>query len=189
MTRTLVVVAAATTVAAWACAAKAADNAPAAAPVSPPSDRPGFSAGALLGFETSGFGFGIGARAGYTLGIHLYLGGEIGYNFGSGGDHVFSLAPEIGYDFGLPIGAPILIRPYIGLGFALVSEGASIQTNNAITLTLPGGTSGAFLVSPGVLGLYDVLPNVFVGADLRVPIYSSGGSASFEGLLTAGYRM
>jgi hypothetical protein len=187
MTRTLVVVAAATTLAFWACAAKAADNAP--APASLASDRPGFSAGALLGFETSGFGFGIGARAGYTLGIHLYLGGDIGYNFGSGGDHVFSLAPEIGYDFGLPIGAPILIRPYVGVGFALVSEGTSTQTNNGITLTIAGGTSGAFLVSPGVLGLYDVLPNFFVGADLRVPIYSAGGSASFEGLLTAGYRM
>jgi hypothetical protein len=202
MTRRLVVVVAgATSAAAWASFAVA-ESAPAAtaapssqatpapaADSSPRADRPGFSVGALVGVETSGFGFGIGARAGYSLPFHLYLGGEIGYNFGSSGTHVFSLAPEVGYDFALPISVPILIRPYLGIGFSVVSIGGGSQTNNGVTLTVPGATAGAFLFSPGVLGSYDIAPNVFVGVDLRVPIYSAGSSASFAGFLTGGYRM
>jgi|HubBroStandDraft_2_1064218.scaffolds.fasta_scaffold586641_1 hypothetical protein len=202
MTRRLVVVAlGAASAAAWASGASAgtapATSAAPATQVAPvqavgPSqaaDRPGFSVAGLVGVETSGFGFGIGARAGYALPFHLYLGGAIGYNFGAGGTHVFSLAPEAGYDFALPIAAPILIRPYLGLGFSVVSIGGGSETNNGVTLTVPGGTAGAFLFSPGVLGLYDVAQNVFVGVDLRVPIYSAGSSASFAGFLTGGYRM
>jgi hypothetical protein len=183
MTPRLVALAGATAIAVWSSGANA-QNVGGEAP-----DRPGFSVGGLVGIETSGFGFGIGARAGYTLPFHLYLGGNIGYNFGSGGDHVFSVAPEVGYDIALWFRPPILLRPYLDVGFALVSEGATTQTNNNVTISVPGGTSGAFLFSPGVLGLYDIVPNVFVGVDLRVPIYSAGSSVGFAGFLTAGYRM
>lgn len=152
---------------------------PPAAEASPDEapNRPGFSAGALVGISSTGFGFGLGARAGYTLPFHLYLGGDIEDFFG-GSLQLFSVGPEVGYDLALPAGGlPFLLRPYVGFGLAHVSE---------------LGVSDAFLLSvyPGVEFLYDVVPHVFVGLDVRVPFFTTGqATAIFSGFVTAGYKM
>jgi hypothetical protein len=149
---------------------------PVAPPSEPPADRPGFSAGAIMGLGSTGLGFGIGARAGYTLPLHLYLGAGLDY-FLSGSLNLFSIAPEVGYDIALPAGGlPFLLRPYVGFGYANINE--------------LGAVGGAFVVYPGFEFLYDVIPNLFVGVDVRVPIVTAGGAtAAFNGFLTAGYKM
>jgi hypothetical protein len=140
------------------------------------ADRPGFSLAAFIGFESGGFGFSLGARAGYTFRApHLYVGGEFDYGAGSGGIHVFNIRPEVGYDIALPISVPILIRPYLGLGVGVVSDGPV--------------SVAAFVFAPGVEAFYDITPNVFLGLDLRVPVYTAGGStATFAAYLTGGYK-
>jgi hypothetical protein len=148
---------------------------PVVPPSEPPADRPGFSAGAILGLGSTELGFGLGLRAGYTLPFHLYLGAGLDYFFGS--LNLFSIAPEVGYDLALPAGGlPFLLRPYVGVGYANINE--------------LGAVGGAFVVYPGFEFLYDVIPNLFVGVDIRVPILTAGGAtAVFNGFLTAGYKM
>lgn len=147
----------------------------AVASTDPAPDRPGFSAGALTGIGASGFGFGLGARAGYTLPFHLYLGAGLDYFFGS--TQLFTIGPEVGYDLALPVGLPFLLRPYVGFGLAHTSE---------------LGVSDVFLFSPypGVEFLYQIIPHFFAGLDIRVPFFTTGqATASFNAFLTAGYKM
>jgi hypothetical protein len=146
------------------------------------ADRPGFSIAGLVGFDAgSGYsGFAVGARGGYTFPFHLYLGGDLSfYIFGGGA--IISVAPEVGYDFALPVGVPILVRPYVGVGLVDVTA---------------GGLGAAFEIYPGAELVYDITRNLFVGGDLRVPILfvngqaiGSGGTAAvFNLFATIGYK-
>ncbi len=136
-------------------------------------DRAGFSAGALVGLAST-FGFGFGVRAGYTLPFRLYLGAAFAY-FLDGTDSMFSIGPEVGFDIALPGGLPLMLRPYVGLGYTHVDE--LIE-------------SGAFVAYPGVEFLYEFVPHVFAGIDIRVPFVTVGQeTAVFNALLTAGYKM
>jgi hypothetical protein len=153
--------------------------APAVVPIEvEPPDRPGFSAAGLIGLSSDGFGFGLGARAGYTLPFHLYLGGVIADYFG-GGNSVFVVGPEVGYDLALPAGGlPFLLRPYVGFGYAGLGGSTLI------------GAGHVFTVFPGAEILYAFVPNFFAGIDFRVPIFTGGeATAIFIGSLTAGYKM
>jgi hypothetical protein len=162
--------------------------------------RPGWSVEALLGFGfNSIYGFGIGARAGYTFPQKIYLGGEIGYYFGGSDAGVsfatYNIGPEVGYDIALA-GPPILIRPYVGLGYEGVSvsaavEGAPIICGNG---TCSGGLStGGFALWGGAVGTYSFTPNWYAGADARLilPTFGDSYSGSYIALTlaaTGGYR-
>jgi hypothetical protein len=146
------------------------------------ADRPGFSVAGLIGFDAgSGYsGFAIGARGGYTFPFHLYLGGDLTF-FIFGGGAIVSIAPEVGYDFALPVGVPLLLRPYVGVGLVDVTAGS---------------LGAAFEIYPGAEIIYDITPNLFVGGDLRVPILfvsgngiGVGGTAAVFNLFgTLGYK-
>jgi hypothetical protein len=140
--------------------------------------RAGWSIEALLGFGfNSVYGFGLGVRAGYTLPQHIYIGGEFGYFFG-GGDAVYNyatynLGPEIGYDIGLAA-APILIRPYVGLGYDGVSvSGIACQ---AACAKSPGG----FALWGGAMSTYNFTRNWSAGVDLRliIPVFTNTADAN-----------
>jgi hypothetical protein len=165
--------------------------------VSDEANRPGFSVAGLLGFEVlgNGFGaaFGFGARAGYTLPMHLYVGGDLGYTVGPVG--FFHLQGEVGYELGVASVPALLIRPYAGVGFAYASVGGGggCQTIAGTTVCVNGGGGGgaaAFLFSPGTVVAYDVTPNFFVGGDVRIPILAGSGvtTVGFGILGTGGYK-
>jgi hypothetical protein len=153
------------------------------------ADRAGFSAAALLGFGVVGSGYGasfnLGARAGYTLPMHLYLGAELGYAVASVG--IFQVQGEVGYDIGFP-GAPgLVIRPYVGLGFA---DAFLPNPFPNCMVACPSTNDSAFLLSPGSVLTYNVTPNLFVGGDVRIPIYIGGGSTvGFDVLATVGFKL
>jgi hypothetical protein len=166
------------------------------------ADRPGFSVAGLAGLEFAGSGVGalfdFGARAGYTLPMHLYIGGDLGYALaGFGG--IFHLQAEVGYALGIRSVPQLLIRPYGGIGFALFHAGGAGGGNECVTVDGMqicsnvsgggGGNAGGFLFSPGTVVAYSVTPNFFVGGDVRIPIYAASGytTAGFDLLGTAGY--
>jgi ABC-type transport system substrate-binding protein len=133
-------------------------------------DPTGWSAAAMLGFAFNDIGFGIGARGGYTLDSHVYLGGTLLYHFGQDDVSAFLIGAEGGYDF---LAGPVVIRPYLGLGVSIVSV-------NVPTYALPGGgTAGGGSASssnvalwPGCTVLYPIPGNErwFVGGDARILI-------------------
>jgi hypothetical protein len=130
--------------------------------------RPGWSIEAMLGFGfNSIYDFGIGVRAGYTLPQHIYIGGEFSYFFG-GTELAYSYAtynigPEVGYDIGLAA-APVLIRPYVGLGY----DGLSISGTGCGTFCQQ--STGGFALWGGAIGTYNFTRNWSAGVDLRLII-------------------
>jgi hypothetical protein len=172
------------------------------------ANRPGFSVAGLAGFAFAASGYGaafqFGARGGYTLPMHLYLGGDLGYSINSFG--FFHLQGEVGYDLAVGSAQALLIRPYAGLGFVYfggagggggVCSGLSglalqeCQAGAAEVGVSSGGGGGAagFLFSPGCVVAYDITPNFFVGGDARIPIYiGSVSTAGFDLLATGGYK-
>jgi hypothetical protein len=131
-------------------------------------DPTGWSAAAMLGFAFNDIGFGIGARGGYTMDQHVYIGGTLLYHFGQDDVSAFLIGAEGGYDF---IAGPVVIRPYLRLGVSIVSV-------NVPSVPLPGGgTAGGGSASstnvalwPGCTVLYPIPGNErwFVGGDARV---------------------
>jgi hypothetical protein len=151
--------------------------------------RPGFSTAGYLGFDYVGSGagaaFAFGARAGYSLPMHLYVGGDLGYSVAS--FNFFHLQAEAGYDIGISSVPALLIRPYLGIGFNYFA--APSICSPILNLCVSSGGGASFLLSPGVVGTYSILHNVFVGADLRVPIFlGSVTTAGFGLLATGGYQ-
>jgi hypothetical protein len=136
------------------------------------ANRPGFSIAANIGFAAGSndfTGFAAGVRAGYTLPIHLYIGGDVTF-YPISGTALISIAPEIGYDIGLRR-VPLDIRPYVGLGVALETAG--------------GGA--AFEFYPGCEVLYNITREFFVGGDFRIPLIfeSGGGTTVIDGIPVA----
>jgi hypothetical protein len=132
-----------------------------------------------------GFGFGLGARGGYTLPMNVYLGGSLIYFFGSSvGEFsysVLSLGVEGGYDFYV---SPVIIRPFLGLGpdFLMVSCPSSV-TN--LGLTCQGGDT-RFAATLGAAVFYPFTENWFAGADMRVHIVSD--FTNFQLFANGGYQ-
>ena len=105
-----------------------------------------------VGAATGGYGFGVGARVGYTFRTPIYVGANFMYHQGGdvpGSERALYPSAEVGYDIGV---GPVLIRPYVGAGL-LVRDAA---TNTG--LVYPGATIAYYI---GDTPLY-------VGADGRV---------------------
>jgi len=143
-------------------------------------DRAGGSVAAILGFGThSGTGFGLGAEGGYTLPMHLYIGGNFTYFTGSNSVSAYLFEGQVGYDLGVIKAAPILIRPYVGLGYETF-------TASAFGVSL---SAGGAVITPGVVGTYFITPHIFAGADIRLDYStSSAGGGIFDLFATGGYK-
>jgi hypothetical protein len=148
------------------------------------ADRPGGMVGGILGFGThAGQGFGLGAEGGYTFPFHLYAGANFTYFVGSDNVSGFYFAPEVGYDLAVIPRVPILIRPYVGLGYESLSAKFCVGGNCV------SGSTGTFVFSPGVMGDYFFTPHVYAGLDLRLDILTaSGGFATFDVFAGGGYK-
>jgi hypothetical protein len=111
-------------------------------------------------------GAGIGLRGGYTLPMKVYIGAAFVYHLGGSKDadqikytgSTLYLGPEVGYDLEL---GPIIVRPYVGLGYGSVKAKAE-----AGGTTLLDRSEGGFAAWPGVMARYPV-DAFFVGADAR----------------------
>jgi hypothetical protein len=162
------------------------------------ANRPGFSVAGVAGFGFADQGYGaafeFGARAGYTLPMHLYVGGALGYSVNSFG--IFHLQGEVGYELAVGSAEALLIRPYAGIGFGYASAGgggSNCTTIDGVPICTGGGGGGggqaAFLFSPGAVVAYFVTPNFFVGGDARIPFYiQSATLIGFDLLATGGYK-
>jgi hypothetical protein len=145
----------------------------------------------MLGFgANSGSGFGIGVEGGWTLPAHIYLGGNFTYFFGSALDSAYLLEFQGGYDLAVIKQAPVLIRPYAGLGYEHFSEGAAACGSLAGTnLCDVAGGGGSFVISLGAVGSYFFTRNFFAGVDLRIDIPTAGyGWTVFDGFAIVGYK-
>jgi hypothetical protein len=154
-----------------------------------------------LGFDTQtggGAGFAFGVEGGYTFPMHLYIGGAFDYKVG--GFNTWLFEPQVGYDLALFGDLPIMLRPYIGLGYESLSYGGAIASGcngnaeceaeaNAISSAV-STSAGGFVISPGVLGTYAITPHIYVGGELRFDIgLVTGGTAATVNILgTGGYR-
>jgi hypothetical protein len=158
-------------------------------------DRAGVSAGLLLGYGfDDAYKFGLGARGGYTLPAKVYIGGTFVYHFGESqsfadysiNEHLLYLGAEGGYDFVIP-GVPILVRPYLGLGFESVSVSSSGA--NFTGLSGPSASASGLSFWPGAVGLYSITPNISAGLDARVVVATfGGGDTTFALFLTGQYK-
>jgi hypothetical protein len=144
------------------------------------------SVGALIGAGTADYAtFGIGVRGGYTFAnTPVYVGGTLLYHFGTSYLSSLVLGVEGGYD--ITVG-PVIIRPYLGLGDAIVY--ASIPTINVGGISVGGGSanSGHFAFWPGGTVMYPI-NNFFVGGDMRLQIITDagGGEAVSFGIFGTG---
>jgi hypothetical protein len=142
----------------------------------------GPSAAVLVGngFK-DGYNIGIGARAGLTLPMSIYLGGTFVYHLGKSestpfGDvnaRILYLGGEGGYDASA---GPLTVRPYLGFGYAsLTGSVAGISSSQ-----------GKGAIWPGAVALLP-LGSLFVGADARyVVIFDADDSNAFSLFATLG---
>jgi len=141
----------------------------------------------LLGYGISledfnPWGLGFGLRGGYNLDkIFLgarfvyYLGGteELPDGFGNTIEidyNLWELGIEGGYD--LDVASGFIVRPGVGLGLAGFSAGDASETEVYFAF--------------GASGLYDVAPDIFVGADARFQFVLADESAKALILLATG---
>ncbi len=157
-----------------------------------PSPTAGHYSGAgLIGYGfNDGYKLGIGARGGYTLPANFYVGGTLVYHLGSSqatsfGDfkyHIAYFGAEGGYDL---VAGPLIVRPYLGLGYAVLTASLAGFSASSSTLAL----------WPGATALYP-MGNLMLGADARFVITGSttntdGSSQGFSALglfATVGYQ-
>lgn len=168
--------------------------------VAPPEPETGlinkFSVGLLVGYGISfenknPWGFGFGVRAGYNFG-GFYLGPRLAFQLGEETDEMranafgivtrykdstslWELGVEAGYDI---LAGSIDIKPFLGLGLAVVDIGSSSAARG--------------YVAPGLDLLYNVSDSFFLGLDVRLQIIFSNSTApEIKGLplfATAGMR-
>jgi len=161
----------------------------------------GVSAALLLGYGfDDAFKLGFGARAGYTLPQamgpgHLYLGGTFVYHLGtsittgvdssgnptSSSVGVYYVNAEGGYE--VPAG-PVVIRPFVGLGYLGFHGFPSAQTIDGITVG--GAPSGKIDFQLGATLLYPVAGAFSIGDDARFVVVSDYNT--FNLFLTAQYH-
>jgi len=132
----------------------------------------------VLGFGLdSYYGFALGIEGGYTLPLHIYLGGSLTYFTGNSVLSSYLLEFQAGYDLAVIPRVPILIRPYLGLGYEHFSVGdyafgeyACLNGHDCY-----GGGFGSFVFSLGAQGSYFFTPHWFAGAELRFDVPTAGG--------------
>jgi Outer membrane protein beta-barrel domain len=149
------------------------------------------SVAGLLGYGfKDGVGVGLGVRGGYTLPMNLYLGGTFMYHFGKSendgfgdvSEHLYYFGVEGGYDI---YAAPVIIRPYLGLGAATATASVPSSTFDGVTIGGGSVSDTKFGVWPGVSALYPI-GSAFVGADARFLIVSDFNAFSL--FATGGYQ-
>lgn len=133
------------------------------------ADPTGLSAGATLGLGTQEtYGFGVGAKIGYTLPSRVYLGALGNYHIGNQtealgttiSNRTWYLGPEVGYDIGV---SRVLVRPALGLGLAFRNQsvnGTGVSNTGHQLDTRLYFAPGASIIVP--------MGNFFVGGDARV---------------------
>jgi hypothetical protein len=152
----------------------------------------GFSVAPVADFGTSkAYGFGAGARVGYTLASRVYVGGTFVYRVGeSNGPLTYAMyyfGPEVGYD--VPAG-PLVVRPYVGGGYG------ALRTTYHGAAQLPGGggmgVGDAFTGAsqtpffwPGVTAFLPLGDALALGADARV-VFAPGQDSSTGSLANNG---
>jgi hypothetical protein len=107
--------------------------------------------------------------------MHLYLGGNFTYFTGDAAISAILIEGQVGYDLAVIRAAPVLIRPYGGLGYEHVSLAVP-----AVCGAVPGcggDGGGAFVLSLGTVGTYFFTPHWFAGVDIRLDI----GLAAYSG--------
>ena len=128
---------------------------------------------AMLGLGSEHLNLGLGVRGGKTYGNHFYLGGAGVYHLGTSNSAMvngvtatssvsgFYLGGEAGYAMRLAA-APIVIRPYVGLGLASASGSTSAGGASA------SSSSSELALWPGVVAHYHLQDSKFeLGGDLR----------------------
>jgi len=135
----------------------------------------GGSAALLLGegFK-DGYNFGVGARAGFTLPMNVYVGGTFVYHLGKTepspqGDsksNVLYFGAEGGYELGA---GPLTVRPYMGLGYASASESKPPYCTGSVCGAPQSKSEGVGAIWPGATAIFP-LGNFFVGGDVRYVI-------------------
>ncbi len=142
------------------------------------------SAGLLIGYgisfeDANPWGFGLGLRAGYNFG-GFHLGGRFAYQFG--GDYespradntgsgyrvtetwsLWEVGPEVGYDI---FAGDVDIRPYIGVGLAIVSRDVEATFADPAS----SETAGHPFLAPGVSLLFSPSDSFFLGIDARLQV-------------------
>jgi len=165
-------------------------------------NRAGGMVGAVAGLGIGtctgcGAGFGFGVEGGYTCGFHLYVGANFTYELGKVNSWLFE--PQVGYDLALFGDLPILLRPYVGLGYESFSIGSAASGSCANSgdptlcqslLNSVSTSFGGFVISPGALATYAITPHIYAGADLRFDIGTASGfgGVTINILAAGGYR-
>ncbi len=140
----------------------------------------GVSMGANLGVGLGeAWGFGFGARGGYTLPMRLYFGGMAGYHVGTSSEtlgvkssqRTWYTGPEVGYDLGV---GRVLVRPVLGLALAFNRREVNTAVSaNSDTDTKVYAAPGASIIVP--------VGNFYLGADSRALIANSNPTITFMG--------
>ncbi len=178
-------------------AAPAAEAAPASAPAKSAAGdaqvRTGGSAALLLGYGFDDvFKLGLGVRGGYTLPMKVYVGGTFVYHLGTSVDvgagqsvsvNIMMFGAEGGYELAA---GPVIVRPYAGLGLAVVKVSEPAITVAGVTAGGGSASDSRVYFAPGVTVLYPVTSNIAVGADARVVIVSS--DTALDLMLTGQYH-
>jgi hypothetical protein len=130
------------------------------------------SGGVLVGYGfNGGYKLGFGIRGGVTLPAHLYLGGTLILHEGWTGWKIEQAErPQTdlyygGAEGGWDVSAgPFVVRPYLGVGYALVR--ASTSPCTVAGSCRVWSNDGALGLWPGAVAFFR-LGGIFVGADLR----------------------
>jgi tetratricopeptide (TPR) repeat protein len=154
----------------------AADRVDDAAPARAPHGD--IAASAMLGMSSLNLNLGVGARAGVTMASRVYVGGAFVYNVGQStsasaagyrseaSTSAWYVGPEAGYDVAL---GSFVVRPYAGLGVAVLSVSASGPAGGA------SASDSEVVLWPGATASYAVLGTSFtLGADLHLVTIPGG---------------
>jgi hypothetical protein len=151
----------------------------------------GPSAALMLGegFK-DGYRFGIGARAGFTLPMSVYLGGTFVYHLGTTeasqtGDvklNLFYFGAEGGYELSA---GPLTVRPYLGLGYASVMGSAPGYCVGSVCGPEVSKSEGHGAVWPGATAMYPI-GNLFIGGDVRYVVLLDADDANAFGIFLTG---
>jgi hypothetical protein len=146
----------------------------------PPARAPhgDIAASAMLGMSSLNLNLGVGARAGVTMTSRVYVGGAFVYNVGQStsasaagyrseaSTSAWYVGPEAGYDFAL---GSFVVRPYTGLGVAVLSVSASGPAGGA------SASDSEVVLWPGATASYAVPGTSFtLGADLHLVTIPGG---------------
>jgi hypothetical protein len=126
-----------------------------------PETEPHWSLAGLVGYgfdDGSDGNVGLGLRGGHTLRQNVYLGGHFMYYFEKGWVP-YQGGVEGGYDFQLE---PVMIRPYVGVGFA---HSALAGSSRGISGTWLGFWFGGTV-------LFNLTEHWFIGGDFKLSIFN-----------------